>query len=34
MKTDHELKTDVTRELAWDTRIDETAVAPRARLAW
>lgn len=26
MKTDSELKTDVARELAWDTRIDETAI--------
>lgn len=26
MKTDSELKTDVTRELAWDTHIDETSI--------
>jgi osmotically-inducible protein OsmY len=26
MKTDSELKIDVTRELAWDTRIDEAAI--------
>ena len=26
MKTDSELKTDVTRELAWDIRIDATAI--------
>jgi osmotically-inducible protein OsmY len=30
MKTDHELKIDVTRELAWDTRIDETAIGVSA----
>jgi osmotically-inducible protein OsmY len=26
MKTDSELETDITRELAWDTRIDETTI--------
>lgn len=30
MKTDTELKTDVTRELAWDIRIDETAIGVSA----
>ncbi len=30
MKTDSDLKTDVTRELAWDTRIDGTAVGVSA----
>jgi osmotically-inducible protein OsmY len=30
MKTDADLKTDVTRELAWDTRIDETAIGVSA----
>jgi osmotically-inducible protein OsmY len=30
MKTDSELKTDVTRELAWDTRIDEAAIGVSA----
>lgn len=30
MKTDSELKIDVTRELAWDVRIDETAIGVSA----
>ena len=30
MKTDSALKADVTRELAWDTRIDETAIGVAA----
>jgi osmotically-inducible protein OsmY len=30
MKTDSELKIDVTRELAWDIRIDETAIGVSA----
>jgi osmotically-inducible protein OsmY len=30
MKTDSELKSDVTRELAWDTRIDEAAIGVSA----
>jgi osmotically-inducible protein OsmY len=31
MKTDPELKTDVTRELAWDIRVDETALGVSAQ---
>jgi osmotically-inducible protein OsmY len=31
MKTDAQLKADVTRELAWDTHIDETAIGVSAR---
>jgi osmotically-inducible protein OsmY len=30
MKTDSELKTDVERELAWDIRVDETAIGVSA----
>jgi osmotically-inducible protein OsmY len=30
MKTDSQLKTDVTRELAWDTRIDDTSIGVSA----
>src|ERR1041384_7158470 len=30
MKTDAQLKNDVTRELAWDIRIDETAIGVSA----
>jgi osmotically-inducible protein OsmY len=30
MKTDSELKADVTRELAWDTRVDETSIGVAA----
>lgn len=30
MKTDSELKTDVTHELAWDIRVDETAIGVSA----
>jgi len=30
MKTDSELKADVTRELAWDARIDETSIGVAA----